>query len=368
MADVEQARRRRRLALGVAAPIVAVAIVALLSPRGRREPPPPPPPTATAAPAAAADELPIVSKSMVASDPRSGAILLVGCCDPGPGSAEPASTWEWSGGRWTHLHPETAPPFRPGAAFAFDAVTATFVLQGGDGFSDTWSWDGRSWAQLRPATSPPAGPAVMTYYSAARVMVLLTAAPGADVAAWSWDGRTWAPLAAPPLPAGPYALSDDPVGGRVVLVAGGGCPTGGRSQAWTFDARTWTPAPGPPCDPSTQLGWDPASRSVIAILLGDTANVIGFGAEPATTWRWSGAAWSRVTTATAPEETGRLVTGAAQRPVFVSDRRTAGQPDLWVWAGAAWTPHPAGRGVGLARPVAPPSWASSNPASMEGET
>jgi hypothetical protein len=335
MADVEQAQRRRRLALGVAAPIVAVAIVALLSPHGRGEPPPPASPTASPAPAA--DELPIVTKSMVASDPRSGALLLVGCCDPGPGSVEPASTWEWSGGRWTHLHPESAPPFRPGAAFAFDPASATFVLQGGEGSSDTWSWDGRSWVELRPARSPPAGPGMMTYYSAARVLLLLAAAPGANVAAWSWDGRTWAPVAAPPLAAGPYALADDPVGGRVVLVTGSGCLSDGPSQAWTFDARTWTPAPGPPCDPSTQLGWDPASRSVIAILLGDTANVIGFSAEPATTWRRSGAGWSQVPTRTAPEETGRLVSGVGG-PIFVGDRSTAGRPDLWVFGGGTWRP------------------------------
>ena len=37
--------------------------------------------------------------------------------------------------------------------------------------------------------------------------------------------------------------------------------------------------------------------------------------------------------------------GFKGRPVFVSDGRTGGQPDLWVWDGAGWSPHPGGRGV-----------------------
>ena len=76
---------------------------------------------------------------------------------------------------------------------------------------------------------------------------------------------------------------------------------------------------------------------MIAILLGDTANVIGFSAEPATTWRRSGTGWSPVPVRTAPEETGRLVAGEGG-PVFVGDRSTGGRPDRWVCGGGTWGP------------------------------
>ena len=345
MADVERPQPRRWLTLAsIAAPILVVAIVALLSSRGHGEPPPTPRPTATPAPT---DELPIVSKSMVASDPRSGTLLLVGCCGPGTGGVEPASTWTRTGSRWTHLEPATAPPYHPGAAFAFDPSTATFLLQGGDATSDTWSWDGRTWTRLHPAAAPPPGPAVMTWSSAARALVLLTVAPGQDVETWSWDGRTWTrgDAPAPPPPQGPFAVADDPVHRRLVIVVGAGCGIDGPAQTWTFDGHSWTPGSGPPCDPSAQLAWDPMSDSVVALELGDTANVIGFSSEPATTWRESPAGWVRVVTASAPEETGRLVADGVHAPVFVGDRRTAGQPDLWVWAGSGWARHPGGRGV-----------------------
>jgi len=210
MADVEHPRPRRgRTLASVAAPILAVAIVALLSSRGHGDRPPAPRPSATSAPI---DELPIVSKSMVASDPRNGTLLLVGCCDPGVSGSEPASTWERIGTGWTHLAPATAPPYHPGAGLAFDPATATFLLQGGDASSETWSWDGRDWTPLHPPASPPPGPAVMTYSSAGRVLVLLTTTPGPDVETWSWDGRTWARVAAPapPPPQGQFAVADDP--------------------------------------------------------------------------------------------------------------------------------------------------------------
>jgi len=63
------------------------------------------------------------------------------------------------------------------------------------------------------------------------------------------------------------------------------------------------------------------------------------------TWRQAADGWSRVPSSTAPAETGRLVSDGVTRPVFVSDGRTGGQPDLWVWDGAGWSPHPGGRGV-----------------------
>lgn len=343
MADVERPQPRRWPTLaGIAAPVLAVAIVALVSSRGHSEPPPTPLPTATPAPT---DELPIVSKSLVASDPRSGDLVLVGCCGPAAGGAEPASTWVWTRSGWTHLDPATAPPFHPGAAFAFDPSTATFLLQGGEATSDTWSWDGRTWTRLEPRATPPSGPAVMTYDPVDHTLVLLTGAPGADVETWRWDGRTWTPIPAPLPSLGPFALAADPVRGLLVLVAGGGCAVDGPSQTWTFDGHSWSPVPGPPCDPSTQLGWDPVSRNVVAVLLGDSAYPLRMSAQPATIWQWSTAGWSQVLTESAPEETGRFVADGVDPAVFVSDRRTGGRPDLWLWTAPGWERHPGGRGV-----------------------
>ena len=75
-------------------------------------------------------------------------------------------TWEWDGTTWTLLA-TTGPSPRIGACMAFDQQTNTFVLFGGDNFTnppeDTWRWDG-SGGILRAGTTAIRGGVVDTRY------------------------------------------------------------------------------------------------------------------------------------------------------------------------------------------------------------
>src|SRR5262249_25005085 len=71
-----------------------------------------------------------------------------------------SSLLAWNGTAWTQVHVSNWPPFRGGAAFAFDPVRARTVLFGGYDallglLGDTWEWDGNVWTQFGGAGPAP---------------------------------------------------------------------------------------------------------------------------------------------------------------------------------------------------------------------
>jgi hypothetical protein len=299
-----------------------------------------------AAPAAAAPavaSLPTISASALASDPRDGSILLVGCCD-GDGRV---AVWTWAAGSWSHVPPSTpAPAFNRGVALAFDGAVNEFVLQGGVSSDATWTWNGLRWRQAHPAHQPSAGPGIAVFDEAAHLLVFLnqTVSSSLDPAVWTWNGSDWTPVPATPVLLGPTALAYDPIRARVVLLD----EVSRQAQTWTFDGAAWsqpdTPR-APQWDPSTRLAWDAGSGRMLAMLLGDTARPASGIVVPADTWTWDGAQWLHLSSDRVPARTGRLLSWLGSAVFLADGAGGTSRPDFFVWTGGAWELHIGGAGL-----------------------
>lgn len=103
-------------------------------------------------------------------------------------------TWAWTGNDWAQKVTASSPPFRWGAAMAYDGTSRTVVLFGGyqtevpgGVLGDTWLWNGVTWTQAAPSSSPLAGPAYAAYDEVGKRLWLLTI----DGAMWSWSANNW---------------------------------------------------------------------------------------------------------------------------------------------------------------------------------
>src|SRR5437899_496305 len=89
----------------------------------------------------------------LAADPASEKVVLFGGSTHF-GTTYLAETWTWDGASWTEQHPPTSPSAREGAMIATDPRSGHVVLFGGfgplgNGFNgylgDTWTWRGDAW-------------------------------------------------------------------------------------------------------------------------------------------------------------------------------------------------------------------------------
>ncbi|HEY6379623.1 MAG TPA: hypothetical protein VI316_10645 [Candidatus Dormibacteraeota bacterium] len=310
---------------------------------------------------------PPVANGVIAADPATGDLVLVGCCD-GTGVTGPTvSTWSWDGGSWTHVAARTtAPPFQRGLHFVFDYAIGAFVLQGGLPQGATWTWAAGTWAEGQPGLQPPPGAVAMVYDPAMRRVVLVVPDPGDQLAqTWAWDGHVWTEIdSAGPGLNGPAALAYDTATQQLVLA--GQDNFGAAVTVWTFTAlRTWRHdalVAGFAYDPTMQLSWDGVSERLIAVSLGPDAVPANGATLPVDSWAWDGRSWSQLPTTGAPTEQGLLVSSADHHVLFVGVDETAAGPDVWAWTGTNWTPlrspPPAGDGLGGFTPAtsaAPPA-------------
>ncbi|HEX3793923.1 MAG TPA: hypothetical protein VHV57_05450 [Acidimicrobiales bacterium] len=91
----------------------------------------------------------LISASME-YDAASGQLLIIGGTSTvGAGEGDGRETWAFNGSAWQQQFPATQPPFRFGAAIAYDSATSEVVLYGGDNDNsgqndhdegDTWVW------------------------------------------------------------------------------------------------------------------------------------------------------------------------------------------------------------------------------------
>ena len=190
-------------------------------------------------------------------------------------------TWIWTGGdinSWEEVEPGTAPAIRKHAAMAFDPVSNSVILFGGQGQSgvlgDTWRWNGSVWTQVTGLTTSPSarGGAQMAYDG--QNLVLFggytlsgsTKVPNGET--WVWNGTAWenaTPADPADSPPGAYngQMSFD---GRTAVLYGGitGPVTrdytassnqqvktithqAGSAELWQWDRgeRKWSPTAGP---------------------------------------------------------------------------------------------------------------------------
>jgi putative ATP-grasp target RiPP len=252
-------------------------------------------------------------------DPAMGATLLYGGNTYG---ALYGDTWAYSNVHgWVQLAPASSPPPLQGASLAYDPITQTAVLFGGNPFriggsgnttNQTWTWDGATWSQQFPPVSPPArawnATNGMVFDSHLGRIVLFGGYTSQFVMrddTWEWDGKTatWQQRFPAHSPSARVAtLAYDESAKQVVLF--GGWTNGlAYNDTWTYDGVDWTqqsPATVPPARADNGLAYHPSINHVV--LFGGLAGPCEDCGEPRLndTWFWNGANWNQVQTASTP--------------------------------------------------------------------
>jgi hypothetical protein len=162
-------------------------------------------------------------------------------------------TWTWDGTTWTEQFPPVSPPARAfnSDQMAFDAATGTVVLFGGfanggsSWLGDTWVWNGKAWIERFPATSPSPRATTVAYDNASKQIIIFGGENGGGFLSdtWTWDGTTWTQQfpASSPFPRANYGMAYDANLGAVILF-GGDSPTDQQlNDTWSWNGTTWTP-------------------------------------------------------------------------------------------------------------------------------
>jgi len=180
-------------------------------------------------------------------------------------------TWIWTGGdvnSWEEVELSTVPPIRKNAAMAFDRVSNSVILFGGQGQSgvlgDTWKWNGSVWTQvtgLSPSPSPRGGAQMA---SDGQNLILFggytlsgsTKVPNRET--WLWNGTSWTNVTpADPGDSPPAAYNGQmSFNGQTAVLYGG--ITGTKTESghtikdsspdfwmWNTQTQTWNSTPGP---------------------------------------------------------------------------------------------------------------------------
>jgi hypothetical protein len=255
------------------------------------------------------------SESMT-GDTATGDVVLFGGQGLGTSTRSDLSTalsdtWTWDGHAWTEQHPTISPPARWFASMAFDPVSRSVILFGGQDatstFSDTWAWNGMTWTEPQPADNPEA-----------RVLAVMAESPGGkgDVLSggygggtrfhdtWQWNGLDWIqlhPRSYPPCLNGSSLALDEVAGNDVMLGgAGPGCTLMDSNTTWLWNGTTWV---------NQQSGTRPKGRMSAALSsLGPTGGVLLFGGltlggplgPHSDTWLGRSASWRQVKVSAGP--------------------------------------------------------------------
>jgi hypothetical protein len=303
--------------------------------------------------------LPRATPGVVGDDPQSG--LLFSVADDlathdvvlfgGVGDYD--NTWLWNGERWAHAHPATSPPGRYGASAAYDPATKMVLIFGGrtepgTPIHDTWGWDGTRWVDLDSGAGgpPPGEGSSMAWDSAHNQMVLLTGSGviGEPGGTWVWAGSHWSHPDGAELPAGAFysPMWFDPEAKSLIAV---GCcegpppATGAVMTTWRWSGKAWsvltTPADAPVG--ATTMALDPRIDALVLCTCSSTAS----GRRPALLV-WDGHAWTSMTSGALPVEGGTEITDADRNELLLLGspvaNTVAGAVPVQVWTliGSNW--------------------------------
>jgi hypothetical protein len=242
----------------------------------------------------------------------------------------------------------TIPLATSGHGLAYDSARKRLVLFGGNTgptglIDETFEHDGQRWIRREHAVGPPRNFYTPLVFDAARAKAVTF--NGAET--WEWDGTSWSkknPATSPPERSG-HALAYDPVSGQTVLW--GGSPKFGAPfdpDTWTWDGANWTrhqvAAPGPRLNHA--MARDPRPEGGV-LLFGGADLVSSVFTKFQDTWRWDGAAWTRIATTGPPV---RSSTAMAADPVARTVVLFGGSgpafnsylDDVWIWNGVSWAP------------------------------
>jgi len=260
-----------------------------------------------------------------------------------------AETIEWDGSAWVTLQPNAVPPMRTNHAAAYDPITRTVVVFGGDQdfrpLSDTWLWDGHEWRKASPRRVPRA-----RYLHSMGTdwvhgcVVLFGGTDGTSefFDTWLWSGTDWVPVPpgnTPPASVECRDLAFDVRNGGVLLYGGYSQGSGFSDQTWCFDGRTWRHIQ------TTTAGPGPLSYHAMATVP-STGDIFLFGGGNSSswfpsdkTWRWNGSSWSEVVTLVRPERRGgpAMAHDGNQLVLFGGGFPQVGERRTWGLAGSTWT-------------------------------
>jgi cysteine-rich repeat protein len=196
------------------------------------------PKTLTTRPPARAD-------AAIAYDPISQTVLLFGGQDA---TTVFNDTWQWNGTSWLPLSPATQPPGMEGARMVYDRARALFVLYGGmaanadaSTLGRVWTYDGVDWREVTPAVQPPPRRRAVFVYNPRRQRVLLFGGvlPNGQILddTWEWDGSGWEQRHPVQSPTPRYDASAvyDAAHGHVLLFGGEGQLGALQDDVWVYN-------------------------------------------------------------------------------------------------------------------------------------
>ena len=253
------------------------------------------------------DETPLLTgrhgHAMVYDEARHQLLLFGG---PGAEGTSPSgdrsSTWEWDGATWTQKA-TSGPSPRVHQTMAFDRARGRVVLYGGFNASaqqelgDIWEWDGTAWQQSTvsgPANTIARG--VAYDEKTAALYLFSVAESGGAMTARRWNGTTLTAVAAAAPPCIPFqpqftALGSNP-GGFLLYVHS--CDQSGTvilPQTWRWDGAAWTRVEGtqPPLRINAAMAYD-RDRNRVVLYGGEVA---AGTRDLADTWEFDGTTWAR---------------------------------------------------------------------------
>lgn len=312
---------------------------------------------------------PAQESAVIGFDPISGRMLAFGGINYFTGPTNVDTTLSWDGTTLTTLAPATVPNGRSEHVLANDPTTGQLLLIGGvawqsplGAMADVYAWNGADWV------AQPALPAPRRRAAAAPLGGSLLLFGGNQALGWNHyshellqrTGGTWATV--PLLAAGPTAAHDTArsrtvsvdgtrtlefdgyawtdtgivfpgVGGAVGLAyhaqTARTVAFAGNGSTWLFDGLAWNAAVAPIApSPRTGAGMTHDPLRNVVVLFG--------GQGLADVWEWNGAAWSNPLPTLAPPAGGNALGWDGQRVVMVSPP-TASLGSTWAWDGTSWT-------------------------------
>jgi len=261
------------------------------------------------------------------------------------GTSYDPTLWRWSGSDWATIG--TAGPARRNHGMAYDAARGQLVVFGGvkSGESvtnnETWTWDGTSW------TGPLAGGPAARYsmaaaHDTARGVVVFYGGycdgQGYYNSLYEWDGSWHHPTPGTvPYARDDHAMTFDATLGLTIL-HGGEYAGSTLVNSWYWDGTVWTMLAEGPNRLRHAMVYDAARQETILYGGEDDASTPQVYDD---TWRWTGSAWTRVSSSGPGARTEHAMVFDATRglTVMVGGANASGTRlgDTWQWDGAAWT-------------------------------
>jgi hypothetical protein len=228
----------------------------------------------------------------------------------------------------------------PGALRGHSALSALDVGRKalvvlGEGGEGTWVLDGGGWHHFDASAGPGGGPFVggMVYDPRSDGVMLVKD----DGATSTWDGNRWRPgggqMFFGHLPNFATMATDEARGGVVLYGAVGNTA---HFETWNWDGTNWSrrsTATGP--QGTGKASYDPLTRSVLDVI----GALEGFNSGD--TWSWDGFSWRKIVSGTV----GLFTKGSPMAFDRVTGRLllfygpTCGQPcfsETWSWDGKSW--------------------------------